>query len=370
MVSNNHVLRGKMATGTVTIAAAGDIVIRNPLYENGKLLYPSYAKTLEYLSGGDMVWASCEVQFDETGYRTDAPIGYLVSPAVAADLGRAGFTLMTVATNHTCDYGPAAFLSTLGHLRKVGITPVGGGKDLAEAMQPVFFDVNGLKIAVLAVSCLVPADYAATPERPGIAPLHVEQWTEFHPLMMMTEPGAPLKMRSRVKPDEQAALVAVIARLRQQADFVLISVHWGYGRGDPLAEYQRPLAHAIIEAGADMILGNHAHCPAGIEMHKGKPILYSLGNHIAQHEWEKATQYQKEIFALIDPWSLVAQFRITERAVVAIEFMATSCDKDGIPGLITDATEAAPVLNSFAMLSKRMGAEVMVSGNKASLTLR
>jgi len=99
-------------------------------------------------------------------------------------------------------------------------------------------------------------------------------------------------------------------------------------------------------------------------------LQHKSGNHIAQHEWEKATQYQKEIFARIDPWSLVAQFRIRERTVVAMEFMATSCDKDGIPGLITDATEAAPVLNSFAMLSKRMGAEVMASGNKASLTLR
>lgn len=358
-----------MATGSVTFAAAGDIVIRNPLYADGKPIHPGYERTLEYLRGGDMVWASCEVQFDETGYRTDAPIGYLVPPAVADDLGRAGFTLMTVATNHTCDYGPVAFLSTLEHLRRNGITPVGGGRNLEEAMQPVFFTVNGLKIAVLAVCCLVPADYAATPERPGIAPLHVEQWTEFHPLMMMTEPGAPLKMRSRVKPDEQAALTATIARLRNEADFVLVSVHWGYGRGDPLAEYQRPLAHAIIEAGADMILGNHAHSPAGIEMHKGKPILYSLGNHIAQHEWENATQYQKEIFSLIDPWSLVAQFRFSAGKVEAMEFMATACDRLGVPNLITDAAEAAPVLNSFAMLSRRMGAEIVIDGNRAHLRL-
>jgi poly-gamma-glutamate synthesis protein (capsule biosynthesis protein) len=288
---------------------------------------------------------------------------------VAADLGQAGFTVMTVATNHTCDYGPVAFMSTLDHLRNSGITPVGGGKDLAEALTPAFFVVNGLKIAVIAVSCLVPADYAATPERPGIAPLHVDQWTEFHPLMMMTEPGAPLKMRSKVRHSEQDKLTSLISTLRGMVDFVLVSVHWGYGRGYPQAEYQRPLAHSIIDSGADMILGNHPHSPAGIEMYRGKPILYSLGNHIAQHEWENATPYQKEIFALIDPWSLVARFTFSAGKVEAMEFMATKCDDQGMPNLIIDRSEAEPVLSSFALLSKRMGAEIIVNDNKATLNL-
>lgn len=359
----------KTPSPTCTLTAAGDIVVRHSLFQDGYVVCPAYARTLDYLRAGDLIWGSCEVQFSNHGYRTDAPIAYLVPPAVAADLGAAGYNVMTVATNHTCDFGPGAFMDTLKYLEEAGITAVGGGANLKAAQAPVIGMYGGLRIGMLAVSCLVPPDYAATSDRPGIAPLHVEQSVDFNPLMMMIEPGAPLAVRSRVKPDELAGLQAAIRNLRKEVDFVLVSVHWGYGRGNVLAEYQRPLAHAIVEAGADLVLGNHPHSPAGMETHMGKPIIYSLGNHIAQQAWDEATPEQQAIYDHIDPWSLVASLELAQHAVRKIQFRVTQCERaTGLPGLVENATLAEPVLRQFQAISAAMGTDIEVDGIEASAT--
>ncbi|SJZ56120.1 poly-gamma-glutamate synthesis protein (capsule biosynthesis protein) [Enhydrobacter aerosaccus] len=347
------------------LAAAGDIVIRSRLFDERGAVHPEYERTLHYLRNADLVWGSCEVQFAAKGYRTDAPIAYLVDPMVAADLGRAGFGIMTVATNHTCDFGPEAFLETLDNLQSASITPVGGGRTVSEAVAPRVLDVAGRRIGFLAVSCLLPPDYAATEQRPGIAPLQVEQWTEFNPILLATEPGAPLKMRSRVRAEDQERLITAIQALRPRVDLLIVSVHWGYGRGDPQAEYQRPLGHAIINAGADMVLGNHPHSPAGIETYRGRPILYSLGNHIAQQDRVNATPIQKEIFSQIDPWSLVCRIEFCAAGVRTIEFCATECDVQGMPILIESEADARPILDRFRRLSATMGTEIMVEGPRA-----
>jgi len=349
----------------LVFSAAGDIVVRNRLYADGNPVSAGYEKTLRYLRKADIVWASCEVQFSAKGYRTDAPIAYLVDPAVAADLGKAGFSMMTVATNHTRDFGAEAFMDTIAHLHQAGIATVGGGEDLAAAQAPHIVQIGETKLGVIAVSCLLPPDYAATEGRPGISPIRIEQWPEINPVLLATEPGAPMKMRSRAVAEDVGGLVAQIKSLRSKVDVLVVSVHWGFGRGNPKAEYQQPLGHAIIDAGADMVLGNHPHSPAGVETYQGKPILYSLGNHIAQQDWDNATPVQKDIFSQIDPWSMVCSIAIDNHKIREIEFRATHCDSDGMPVLIDDADIAAPVLADFKRLSAAMQTETVVDGVRA-----
>ena len=355
--------------GRVTMTAAGDIVVRHRLYAGEAPVNPEYETTLNYLRAGDLCWASCEVQFARSGFRTDAPIAYLVDPGVAADLGRAGFEVMTVATNHTCDFGPDAFMESLGHMRRAGIAPVGGGRNLEEAFDPFLCERNGVRIGILAVSCLVPPDYAALESRPGIAPARVEQWQELHPILLATEPGAPIPMRSRVMPGDQSEFLKRVEALRSTVDVLIASVHWGYGRGSPLAEYQRPFGHAIIDAGADLVLGNHSHSPAGVEMYRGKPIIYSLGNHIAQQDRENATEVQREIFSHIDPWSMVCSIQLTRSGVQQISFRATETNQAGMPILLEDPSRSEPVLRAFAEISGVLGTDLQIDGLTVRLEL-
>lgn len=344
------------------LGAAGDIVVRNRIFGDCGAIDRDYQETLSYLRASDLVWGSCEVQFAGRGYRSDAPIAYLVDPVVAGDLGRAGFGLLTVATNHTCDYGPDAFLETLRHLHEAGVSTVGGGVDLDASFSPDIRKIDGITIGTLAVSCLLPPDYAATETRPGIAPLAIEQWPELHPILLATEPGAPMRMRSRVSPSHLDRFREAIANLRPCVEVLIVSVHWGYGRGDPLAEYQRPLGHALIDAGADMVLGNHAHSPAGLETYRGKPILYSLGNHIAQQDWDNATPDQQAIFSQIDPWSLVCRINIDRNGISAIEFRATQCNEGGFPSLIKEPSLAQPVFERFLRLAASENTKFEISG--------
>ncbi|OLP58943.1 hypothetical protein BJF93_23270 [Xaviernesmea oryzae] len=347
------------------LSGVGDIVIRHRLFDKNTPLHAAYQRTLEYLRTAAMVWGSCEVQFSHRGYRTDAPIAYLVDPAIAEDLGRAGFDVMTVATNHTKDFGADAFLDTLDHLRGAGIATVGGGPTIREAVAPLVRDVGGRRLGILAASCLLPPDYAATDHRPGIAPIRIKQWPEIDPILLATEPGAPLPMRSSVDPDDLERLCASVRDLRTEVDILIVSVHWGFGRGNPLAEYQRPLGRALIDAGADLVLGNHPHSPAGIETYRGRPILYSLGNHIAQQDWENATPVQQQIFSQIDPWSLVCRVVAGDAGIEEIEFRVTECDAAGLPNLVDEVAVADPVLRRFRALSKAMGTEVAISAATA-----
>lgn len=214
---------------------------------------------------------------------------------------------------------------------------------------------------------LLPPYYAALDTRPGIAPARVAQWQEIEPIVQATEPGAPIRMRSRVSPDDATALMADIAALRPLVDVLIVSVHWGYGRGDPLAEYQRPFGQAIIEAGADMVLGNHSHSPAGLELHHGKPILYSLGNHIAQQDRAGATPLQAEIFSHIDPWSTICRIDMDATGIRGIEFRATECSAEGLPLLIEDPAQAQGVLAPLRHLSHAYGTELEIDGNAARI---
>ncbi|WP_430335867.1 CapA family protein [Rhodococcus sp. ACT016] len=353
---------------SAVLTAAGDVVIRERLLdEEERIVDSGYASTAAYLRDSDASFGSCEVQFSARGYRTDAPIAYRVPPVVADDLARAAFDIMTVATNHTCDFGEEAFVDTLDALSSAGVDVVGGGLTFREAIAPVIRTVGGLEVATLAVSCLLPPDYSATETRPGIAPLRVDQSVDLHPLMMLIEPGAPLKVRSAVRGEDLARLTAQIGELRDKVDLVVVSVHWGYGRGAVLAEYQRPLAHALVDAGADLLLGNHTHSPGPIEVYKGVPIVYSLGNHIAQQDWAGASPAQAAIFADIDEWSTVARFVLEPHAVREIELRATFCPRSvGLPALLTDDS-AIPVFDRIQRLSAPFGTKILIDGDRATI---
>lgn len=164
---------------------------------------------------------------------------------------RGRFDALAVANNHAGDYGRAAFVETLAHLEAAGIRPVGGGRDLAAAHAPLWIARGGLRIAVLAYNEFKPRAFEAGPDWPGVA------WSED----------------SQVIADIRAARAA-------GADLVIPFMHWGWEREPVPGERQRQLARAMIDAGADVVVGGHPHVTQGAEYYRGRLIVYSLGNFV------------------------------------------------------------------------------------------
>ncbi len=203
------------------------------------------------LADADYRIGNLECPIASTGKPLESKIySFRADPRVIAVL-KGRFDAMSVANNHSGDYGKAAFLETLATLDKSGIRHFGGGQDLAAAHAPLWIERKGLRIAVLGYNEFKPRSFEAGAGWPGIA------WSED----------------SQVVADIRAARAA-------GADVVIPFMHWGWERESLPTERQRQLARTMIDAGADAVIGGHPHVTQGAEIHRGRPIVYSLGNFV------------------------------------------------------------------------------------------
>lgn len=201
------------------------------------------------------------------------------------------FDAVALANNHSGDYGQTAFLETIEHLSALGIGHVGGGKNLREAHAPLWIRQKGLKIAVLAYCEYKPRSFEAGADWPGIA------WSE------------------------DAEVIADIRAARQAgADLVIPFMHWGWEREPHSDARQRQLAHAMIDAGASLVIGGHPHVTQETEVYRGKPIIYSLGNFVFDGFDKPAEK---------TGWILV--FGVDRQGVVDWRTVEVQMDQDGIP---------------------------------------
>jgi poly-gamma-glutamate synthesis protein (capsule biosynthesis protein) len=137
-------------------------------------------------------------------------------------------------------------------------------------------EANGVRVAFLAYSSILPMGYWAEEIRAGCAPMRAHTLYEQ---IEHDQPGTPARIRTFAHTEDLAALVADIRAAKEQADIVVVSLHWGiHFVPGALADYQREVAYAAIDAGCDLILGHHAHILKGVEVYRGRAIFYSLGN--------------------------------------------------------------------------------------------
>lgn len=205
--------------------------------------------------------------------------GNVVHPDNVKQLTRAGFNAVSFASNHHMDAGVEAFVDTLDILKKNNIHPVGVGMNIAEARTAAVLERKGTRVAFLGYSSIIPKaelPYDAEPDRPGCAPMFVSTFYEASDW----HPGTPSpRVISFADKDDLRAMKEDIERAKAQADVVIMSIHWGVHHVPGLiAMYQYEVGHAAIDAGADLVLGHHAHILKGIEVYKGKAIFYSLAN--------------------------------------------------------------------------------------------
>ena len=226
-----------------------------------------------YMDAADVRFGNCERQYSRRGTLDDGNPHGRQPPDMARIFNDCHFDAVTLANNHMYDAGPEALLDTRALMLEMGIAATGAGKDLAEARAPAIVEKKGVKVAFLGYCSVLPAGGTAGPHKVGIAPLRAEAHYDTRGA------NAPVRVLSFPHEGDMKNILSDIAAAREQADVVVVAVHWGIIHlPRVIADYQITAAHAFIDSGADMVLGHHAHVPKAIEMYKDKAIFYSLSN--------------------------------------------------------------------------------------------
>jgi poly-gamma-glutamate synthesis protein (capsule biosynthesis protein) len=199
-------------------------------------------------------------------------------PEKLGALARAGFGVATLAANHLYDQGRAGVEDTLDGLRRAGIVTAGAGLDLEAARCPAIVERAGCRVGVLSFNCVGPRETWASTGKAGCA--YVEVLTHYE--LDHATPGAqPSRILSFAVPETLTAMQGDVARAREVADVVVVALHKGLIHTPAkLATYERPVAHAAIDAGADLVVSHHAHILRGVEVYRGRPIFHGLGNFV------------------------------------------------------------------------------------------
>jgi poly-gamma-glutamate capsule biosynthesis protein CapA/YwtB (metallophosphatase superfamily) len=326
---------GLSVNETVSLAVGGDCFPNGHFYRDGRPISAQFAATLDVLARADLRFTNFETPLSDRGRPAEKLAAIRSDPELAADFGKLGFDIVTLANNHVTDYGPDALADTVDAFERLGIAHVGAGDSIAAALQPVVLERNGLKVGFIAFTCLAAPGAPATEERPGVAAIRVHSGYEVNPLWELEEPGEPLMVTIRTRVDEDDCSVALerVRALRAEVDLLCVSIHWGYGGGADLAEYQRPLAHAVVEAGADAVLGNHVHGVQGIEIYEGAPVLYSPGTLVGKQipfDLAELDDTMLKVVASMSPDGYVASLRFGRDGGCEVELTPTSVDENGL----------------------------------------
>ena len=236
------------------LSFAGDMLFTEntlSLYHQQGISSMFSEELLSAMTDADLFMVNEEFPFSTRGEAAeDKQFTFRVDPSYVRIFQEIGVDVATVANNHALDFGVNAFTDSLDTLDQAGIARVGGGRTLSEAKAPVIRTVGDSTVGILGASRVIPvSSWAAGNARPGM-------FTAY----------------------DQAPLLNEISDLSSQCDYTVVYLHWGIEKDEYPQEYQRKLAYACIDAGADLVVGSHPHVLQGFETYKGKLIAYSLGN--------------------------------------------------------------------------------------------
>lgn len=331
-----------MTENKLTMFAVGDV---GPNRQDPDAIF-QFVKPI--LAEADLAFCQLEPVLSNRG--TPLPQARLpmrANPTGAKAIKNAGFHVVSFASNHCMDWGRDAFFDTVNSLREQNISVVGVGKDLEEARKPAIVNCNGTTIAFLAYNSILPYGYWAEKDRPGCAPMRAFTLNEQ---IELDQPGTPCRVHTFPHKDDLRALLNDIEMVRSQADIVILSMHWGiHFIPAVLADYQKEVARTAIDAGADLIIGHHSHILKGVEVYKGKVILYSLGNFALESPFSFAENMlqspaHKEIQNLNKDWqpersplppdsmkTVIAKCIIANKQIQAVSLLPTQIDAECQP---------------------------------------
>lgn len=322
-----------MAIGRYKIALTGDVIPTRRLPADTG---PGRIKAL--FDDADLVIGNFEIPLTSGGSPHAKLFTMRADPAIAQDIGACGFDAVTLANNHAPDYGWQGLSDTIAALNRYGVRTTGAGATYEAAIAPVILTVGELTVGIVASSCLVPAGADATSVRPGIAATSVAVCYEIDPFYQVEEPGDPaaVSVRTRVVDGSQTRLTDRIRSCREHVDVLIAAVHWGFGSGDELADYQQPLGRALVDAGADIVWGHHPHAIHPVELYRDRPIVYSAGTFIGQQVLLDASPAVRAMWDAMLPDGFVS-ILTTDGTTHDLAVIPTSLDATGLPTQATGA---------------------------------
>lgn len=220
-----------------------------------------FSRTKDLWSTSDLVMGNLECVLLEGGVSYKESVRSAITLGSQADYAQglkdAGFTALSLANNHAMDYRSRGLGSTMDALHGVDIATVGAGESSPDAAEPVVQDVDGFTVAVFAASEIVPDDAAATMTSPGIATVN------------------------------NSDLFISLYEMRDTVDLVIVNMHWGEEYTSTESADQQELAHDLIDAGADIVIGEHSHTLQPVELYKGHLIVYGMGDYSHDNAWTR-----------------------------------------------------------------------------------
>lgn len=241
----------------LSISLVGDILmdgsVKRQINENG-YDYP-WEYVAKYFQEDDISIGNLETSITLGGAKwPDKQFNFRSDPENLEAMKKAGIDVVSLANNHSLDYGYEGLLDTLNYIDKSGIYRVGAGKDYKEAVEEVVIEKNGYKVGILGFSRVVPTvDWYATSKRPGLVGAYDSQLQ---------------------------GVLEKVKEVGEEVDILILSIHWGTELQTRPNDHDVLAAKKLIDAGADIIMGHHPHILQGVEIYKGKPIFYSLGNFV------------------------------------------------------------------------------------------
>jgi poly-gamma-glutamate capsule biosynthesis protein CapA/YwtB (metallophosphatase superfamily) len=276
----------------LTMLAVGDIILELP---NAEFYLALVAPVLQ---SGEVVVGQGEVMFTSRGIDTFPE--FFPSPGCPpgnmSALAAAGFNVITLAGNHVWDRGAPGIEDSVKGLRKYGIAVTGAGMNIDEAREPAVVERNGTRFGFLNYNCVGVTGQWATKAKPGCAYVRIISHYE----MNGSDPGGPPDVYTFAEPRTLQAIVDDIQKLKPLCDILSVAFHMGVLHSPEIAMYERQVSYAAIEAGADLILGHHAHYLKGVEIYKGKGIFHGLGQFVPAIKGLTNEQW-KEMYSLSAP---------------------------------------------------------------------
>ena len=324
-----------------------------------------FARMAEEMRAADLVFANLECcLYQPPGAHAVEREGFFADPDIAGEALRIG-GIAAVGLANNVNYGAAAIAGSIAQLDRLGIAHAGAGSDLAEARAPAIVKADGLRIGFVQRSSVYwPTDHEASEHDGGIAviPGHTAYQVPAHKIRRemppMNRPGIPPVILTWVDRAYLAAFADDIAHLRNEADIVVASCHWGLG--EEVLDYMGEIAHAAIDAGADIVIGHGPHYSLPVELYRGKPIFYGLGS-FSFHTDHGGRRHGDWI-------GMMARVEIGLAGVAAADFrfVRHNAANETVPCAL--AAEGA-TFDRIAASSARLGATLTAEGDWARLKL-